>query len=83
MKNNGIKPETWKEFLRFKKDIETMLDKKVDNDYLLNLLIIEGRLITYGKTIEHKTEKINIPLDIIESDKENIATVKSQLSKEK
>lgn len=83
MKNNGIKPKTWENFSKLKKDIETMLDKKVDNDYLLNLLITEGRLITYGKTIEQKTEKIEIPLDIIENDKENIDSVKSQPSKEK
>ena len=83
MKNNGIKPETWKEFLRFKKDIETMLDKKVDNDYLMNLLIIEGKLITYGKTIECKTEKIDMPSDDIKNDEKNIGSAKSQPPEEK
>lgn len=70
MKNNGIKPETWKEFSKFKKEVETMLDKKLDNDYLLNLLIIEGRLIKNGKTLEHKIEKVQIPLDSVEGDKD-------------
>ena len=77
MKNNGIKPKTWKNFSKLKKDIETMLDKKVDNDYLLNLLIIEGRLITYGKTIEYKTEKMDIPLDIVENDEKIISSAKN------
>ena len=44
--------------------------------------MVEGKLITYGKTIEHKTEKMEISLDIIENNK-NIDSVKSQLSKEK
>ena len=82
MKNNGIKPKTWKNFSKLKKDIETMLDKKVDNDYLLNLLITEGRLITYGKTIEYKTEKKEISLDIIENDEKIISSAKIQQSEE-
>ena len=83
MKNNGIKPKTWKNFLRLKKDIETILDKKVDNDYLLNLLIIEGKLITYGKTMERKTEKMDTPLDTIENEKKDIDNAKSQPPEEK
>ena len=59
-KNNGIKPKTWEEFSKIKQEIETMLDKKMDNDYLMNLLIIEAKLIRNGKTLEHKVEKIDI-----------------------
>lgn len=59
-KNNGIKPKTWEEFSKLKQEIETMLDKKMDNDYLMNLLIIEAKLIRNGKTLEHKVEKIDI-----------------------
>ena len=68
MKNNGIKPKTWDNFIKLKEEIETMLDKKIDNDYLLNLLIIEGKMITYGKTIEYKMEKVVIPLDTLENE---------------
>lgn len=76
MKNNGIKPKTWKEFSKFKKEVETMLDKRLDNDYILNLLITEGRLIKNGRTLEHKTEKTNIqkismPLDPMENEKDD------------
>lgn len=82
-KNNGIKPKTWEEFSRLKQEIETMLDKKMDNDYLMNLLIIEAKLIRDGKTLECKTEKINIPLDIMENDEKDISSAKSQPSEEK
>lgn len=68
MKNNGIKQETWNEFLKFKKEVETMLDKKIDNNYLLNLLIVEGRLITNGKTLELKTEKVKTSFSILKYD---------------
>ena len=76
MKNNGIKPKTWENFSKLKKDIETMLDKKMDNDYLMNLLIIEAKLIRDGKTLEYKTEEINIqkisiPLDTTKDKKDN------------
>ncbi|MCK4526071.1 hypothetical protein KAW18_01765 [candidate division WOR-3 bacterium] len=69
MKNNGIKLKTWENFSKLKQEIETMLDKKINNDYLLNLLIIEGKMITFGKTIEYKIEKVVIPLDTLEDEK--------------
>jgi disulfide oxidoreductase YuzD len=54
MKSNGIKSQTWKDFSKLKQEIETMLDRKLDNDYMMNLLIIQARLIAKGKTLEHK-----------------------------
>ena len=61
--NNGIKPKTWDDFSKLKQEIETMLYKKIDNDYLMKLLIVQAKMITNGKTLEHKTEKVVIPLD--------------------
>ena len=54
--NNGIKPKTWDGFTKLKQDIETMLDKKIDNDYMMNLLIVQAKMITNGKTLEHKID---------------------------
>ena len=64
MKNNGIKPKTWEEFSKLKQEIESMLNKEMDNDYLMNLLIIEAKLIRNGKTLEHKTEEIKEEINI-------------------
>jgi len=83
MKNNGIKPKTWKNFSKLKQEIETMLDKKIDNDYLLNLLIIEGKMLTYGKTIEHKIEDVVIPLDTLEDDENKLSSSDTQIGKKK
>lgn len=69
--NNGIEPKTWKDFSKLKKEVETMLDRKIDNNYLLNLLIAEGKLIINGKTLVHKIEKINIPLVGIKNEKDS------------
>ena len=60
MKNNGIKPKTWEDFSKLKQEVETMLDKKIDNDYLMKLLIVQAKIITNGKTLEHK---VVIPLE--------------------
>ena len=61
--NNGIDPKTWKNFSKLKQDIEMMLDKKIDNDYMMKLLIVQAKMITNGKTLEHKVEKVDIPLE--------------------
>lgn len=54
--NNGIEPKTWKEFSNLKQEIETMLGREIDNNYLMNLLIVQARLIANGKTLEHKPD---------------------------
>ena len=59
--NNGIEPKTWKDFSKLKQEIETMLNKKIDNDYLMKLLIVQAKLIANGKMLEHK---VDIPLEI-------------------
>ena len=63
--NNGIDLKTWKNFTKLKQEIEMMLDKKIDNNYLMNLLIVQAKMITNGKTLEHKVEKVDIPKVVI------------------
>lgn len=58
--NNGIDPKTWEDFSKLKQEIETMLYKKIDNDYLMKLLIVQAKMITNGRTLEHK---VDIPLE--------------------
>ena len=58
--NNGIEPKTWGDFSKLKQEIEMMLDKKIDNNYLMNLLIVQAKMITNGRTLEHK---VDIPLE--------------------
>ena len=58
--NNGIDPKTWDNFSKLKQEIETMIDKKIDNDYLMKLLIVQAKMITNGKTLEHK---VDMPLE--------------------
>ena len=81
MKNNGIKPKTWENFSKLKQEMETMLDKKINNDYFLNLLIIEGKMITYGKTIECKVEKAEIPFDTLENDEDKLSNYSTKEGK--